>query len=176
MKALSYLGTLLKSIFFAGFSSLDVAELLQYDWNGMFPRRFWHGWCDLWGNPYSVRINNGSHAVEGGWVDVRHLHRLPTTCHVTGAGAGATGRVDFIFQAAYDLLNIDLQWFPDTLRIDMSATGVTEVLQTEELDVEQMSYIRIHSINNNNAVAVICRVTTPDMVRPVNLNTIRRES
>lgn len=174
MKILSRFLYLLKTVFFTEFATLNIAELRQYDWDGVFPRRFWHGWCDFWGEPYQVTIDNGSHVVEGGWVDVRHLHRLPTACRVTGTGAGAAGRVDFIFQAAYDLINTDLQWFPNTLRADAMADGTTEVFENVELDVEQMSYIRIHSINNMGAVAVVCRVTTPDIVRPINTLDDRR--
>lgn len=165
-----YITNLLRMIgafFSAGFGVLNVAEILNYDWDGMFPLAHWHGWTELYGNPYNATIDNGTHVVEGGWLDVRPHDRIAFTCEVTGGDASAAGTVDFIFQAAFDIINPDLQWFNNDMRIDVLANATNKVTKTETLDVTSMSFMRLHSIRNRGAVAVVCRAICSDGVKPI---------
>ena len=168
MKFVGYVFNLIKTVLSSSFGTLNIAELLEYDWDGVYPRTFWTGWCEFWGNPYRVTIDSGSHDVLGGWVDVRHVNRLNVSCIAEGCDASAVGRVDFVFQAAYSIINDDLQWFPADLRIDALVNGTTAVVSTETLDVANMSYMRLYRIVNSGAEPVICRAITTNAVRPVN--------
>ncbi len=168
MKFLERFIDFVKTSLLNSYTTLGVAELLQYDWDGVFSRKHWHGWLEFFGTPYSISVNGGATAAGvGGWIDVRHVARISVTCFVTGAAGGAAGRVDFIWQSAYDLINEDLQWFADNLRMDVMADGTNIVSETEVLDVDHMSYIRLHSLTNSGAVAVTCQARTMDGIRPV---------
>ena len=167
MHYISNLFKLLGAFFSASFGVLDVAEILNYDWDGIFPLAHWHGWTELWGNPYLVAIDNGEHVVEGGWLDVRYHDRIAFTCEVTGGDPTAVGTVDFIFQAAFSMVNPDQQWFQDDMRIDVLANADNTVRKTETVDVTSMSYMRLYSVRNRGAVAVVCRAICSDAVKPV---------
>ena len=167
MKFFGYVCNLIRTVLSSSFGVLGLAELLEYDWDGMYPRAYWTGWLEFWGNPYRVLIDNGTHNVHGGWVDVRHLARLNVQCIVEGANASAAGRVDFVFQAAYSILADGLQWFPPGLRIDVMADGTSIVTSTETLDLANMSYMRLYRVVNSGAEPVICRAISANVARPI---------
>lgn len=168
MKFVSNLVNFIKASVLVTFSALDTAELLEYDWDGKFPRAHWHGWCEMWGSPYSVRVNNGEHVAEGGWLEIIHLARLSVTGQVTGANGSAAGRVDFRFQVAKDLFNSATYELPG-LAVSVEADGTNTEINTEALDVGSFNFIRVHTIQNYGAQPVDVRCITCDGVRPVKI-------
>lgn len=172
MHYISNLFKLLGAFFSASFGILDIAEILNYDWDGIFPLANWHGWTELYGNPFEVLVDgtdagSGIHIIEGGWLDMRYHDRIAVTCEVTGGNASAVGTVDFIFQAAFSMINPDQQWLQDDMRIDVLANADNTVRKTETLDVTSMSYMRLYSIRNRGVEPVIVRAITSDGVKPV---------
>ena len=168
-----YITNLLRMIgafFSAGFGVLNVAEILNYDWDGLFPLAHWHGWTELYGNPFNVTVDNGEHVIEGGWLDVRPHDRIAVTCEVTGGNASATGTVDFVFQAAFSMVNPDQQWLPDDMKIDVLADAANTVKKTETLDVTSMSYMRLFRVRNRGVEPVVVRAITSDGVKPARYN------
>jgi len=167
MKYFSHLLELFKAVTCFSFSVLGEAEIRMYDWDGVFPLKHRHGWCDLWGTPYSVLFNNGLGIVEGGWVDVRHLSRIKMDIKVTGSDAGTIGSVDLQLQATFDYYKEDLLETPSQLSGNAPVSGNTpEVSNIVDLDVASYNYIRVYSVFNNCVDAVTVRVTTGDYVRP----------
>lgn len=158
----------LRGILLTSYSALDVAEIRAYDWDGQFPRHEWHGWTDLFGTPYSVLFNTGEQVREGGWIDVRHLSRLPITAKIT-AGAGIAGMATLIFQGAMDLVSLIMSENPTDMQFSADVVASAETETHDIIDVQRWNYIRFHSINNLANGAVNLRIVTHDGVTPINL-------
>lgn len=158
----------LKNMLLASFSTINVAELRTYDWDGVFERAEWHGWCDLFGAPYRVLFNQGEQIVEGGWIDVIHLARLPITAKIT-AGAGVAGAAILRFEGAQSLYDDIIRDIPSDMEMIADVNGVTETETHGVIDVGIWNYIRFNSVINNASGPINLRIVTHDGVRPIQL-------
>lgn len=159
----------LKHILLTSFSTIDVAELRTYDWDGIFPRGDWHGWCDLFGSPYSVLFDTGPQTRESGWIYVMPLGRLPINAKLTGAAADAAGTVQLIFEGAMSLYDTMIRDTPTDMQFIADVSGNTEVETHGIIDVHKWNYIRLQGVNNMSNRSVNVRLVTHDGVRPMNL-------
>ena len=158
---------LLKFIALSVYSSLDVGELRQYDWDGVFPRAEWHGWASLFGTPYKMRINAASEVfVPGGWFDVSIFESVPITAKVTGTGVGA-GMISLQFQGAMSVFDSIIRDEPSNMQFSADILDTNEVETHDTINVDKWNYFRFWSGNNQSAVNVDVELVTHDGVRPV---------
>lgn len=157
---------LLKYIVLTAYSTINVAELLDYDWDGIFPRAEWHGWCSMFGNPYRVLFNPGESGVPGGWLDVAIFESIPITAKVTAVGAGV-GMISLQFQGAMSLFDRVIRDEPSNMQFSADIDGVTETETHDTINVDKWNYMRFFSANNTSNVAVNVELVTHDGVRPV---------
>lgn len=159
----------LKFIVSSAYCVLDTAELRTYDWDGVFPRAEWHGWCSMFGTPYKMRLNSGVlSAVPGGWLDVKVFGDLSVTAKVTGTGAGA-GVLSIQFQGAMSLFDGVIRDEPSNMQFSADIDGTDEIETHESINVARWNYIRFWSAENLSAVDVDLELVTHDGVRPVKL-------
>ncbi len=160
---------LLKFIALAVYSTLDVAELRTYEWDGVFPLADWHGWCDMYGAPYQVLFNAGEHSVAAGWLEVIALGSLQVIADVTGEAPGVVGSVALQFQGALALDN-SLTWVkPSDMQFSAEVLDDSSVRTVQTIDISAWNYIRFVDINNMASGAVRLRLMCHDGVRPVDL-------
>lgn len=160
---------LFKFMVVSTYSTLGVAELRAYDWDEVFPRVDWHGWCDMFGSPYQSLFNVGEHSVAGGWIDVAIFTSLEVIADVTGAAPGAIGSVALQFQGALALDNALLWFKPSNMQFSVEVSGDSEVRTVQTIDVSAWNYIRFIDMNNMASDAITLRLMCHDGVRPVKL-------
>ena len=160
---------LLKFMALCSYSTLGTAELRGYDWDGVFPRAEWHGWCDLYGDPYSVLFDVGSSSVAGGWVDVTTLASLEIFADITGSDPAAVGNILVQFQGAITLDNALLWNTPSDLQFSADFAADSIVRTLGRLDVLSWNYVRMLSVKNMGSHAASVRLMCHDGVRPVEL-------
>lgn len=158
----------IKSMLLASFSTIDRAELRTYEWDGIMPRAEWHGWCELFGSPYSVVFDTGEQVVEGGWIDIRHLGRIAINAKVTAA-AGINGSAILFFEGAMSLYDTMIRDMPTDMQM---IANVVESVETEThgvIDIQKWNYYRFNKLVNNSNGAITLRLITHDGVRPADL-------
>ena len=160
---------LLQFVFLSTYSVLGTAELRAYDWDGVFPRALWHGWCDLYGDPYQALFNAGEHSVAGGWVDVAEHSSLVVIADITGSDPAAVGSIAIQFQGALALDNALLWDTPSDLQFSADVITDATVRTLGTLDIAKWNYIRMSSVNNMASHAASVRLMCHDGVRPVEL-------
>lgn len=159
---------LLKSLLLPSFSVLDVAELRTYDWDGIFPRAHWHGWCDLFGFPYRVVFDTGESSVPGGWVDVHHLGQISVNAKV-GAIAGINGEIIIQMQVAMSLYDVMMRDTPEDAQFTAEVVANTTTDTIGIVDISHWNYMRLFSVINNANGPITLQAVTHDGVYPVEL-------
>lgn len=156
-------------ILLSSFSVIDTSELRTYDWDGVFPKGDWHGWCDLFGEPYSVLFDTGEQTRESGWIYVLPLGRLPVNAKLTGAGVGVVGTVLLIFEGAMSLYDTMIRETPTDMQFLADVNGTTEIETHGIIDISRWNYVRLKSVVNMASGSVNVRLVTHDGVRPMDL-------
>lgn len=100
---------------------------------------------------YSADISSiakaSTHSTPGTTIDVRKAPGASVQLYVTGGNASATGNVTFYISGSLD----GVKWSKG-IPITIILNGTTEVVSEPwKLDLEQAQYIRVESIDNDDA-------------------------
>jgi len=148
------------------FGAYTMAEIRQYaEPDAKYFPEFRASWCDFWGDPYSYVLNNGTWAVESGWVDVAGCDSIQIRLHTLGTDPSDTGLVTFTFEKGQSVINSFFN--EEELVLTGSITGNTEKRTEHTVAVGPWRYIRVKTVTNPSANPIVVRVTSTSAVHPV---------